>query len=114
MNADGSIAVAPGTASGQYAYPYTLCEAALPSNCDSGTATVTVDAATLVATADEARTQGGAPVTLAVLGNDTYNGAAVAAGAASVREVGAGRFDPTFTATLAADVELAELQPVRS
>ena len=40
--------------------------------------------------------------------------AAVAAGAASVREVGAGRFDPAFAATLAADIELAELQPVRS
>ena len=40
--------------------------------------------------------------------------AAVAAGAASVREVGAGRFDPAFAATIAADIELAELQPVRS
>ena len=40
--------------------------------------------------------------------------AAVAAGAASVREVGAGRFDPALAATLAADIELAELQPVRS
>ena len=39
---------------------------------------------------------------------------AVAAGAASVREVGAGRFDPALAATLAADIELAELQPVRS
>jgi 1-phosphofructokinase family hexose kinase len=39
---------------------------------------------------------------------------AVAAGAASVREVGAGRFDPAFAATLAADIELADLQPVRS
>jgi fructose-1-phosphate kinase PfkB-like protein len=39
---------------------------------------------------------------------------AVAAGAASVREVGAGRFDPVLAATLAADIELAELQPVRS
>jgi 1-phosphofructokinase family hexose kinase len=38
----------------------------------------------------------------------------VAAGAASVREVGAGRFDPALAATMAADVELAELQPVRS
>ena len=36
---------------------------------------------------------------------------AVAAGAASVREVGAGRFDPGGGA-LAADIELAELQPV--
>jgi fructose-1-phosphate kinase PfkB-like protein len=40
--------------------------------------------------------------------------AAVAAGAASVRAVGAGRFDSALAATLAADIELAELQPVRS
>ena len=40
--------------------------------------------------------------------------AAVAAGAASVREVGAGRFDPAFAATLASDIELADLHPVRS
>jgi 1-phosphofructokinase family hexose kinase len=39
---------------------------------------------------------------------------AVAAGAASVREVGAGRFDPQLAATLAPEVELAELQPARS
>jgi len=39
---------------------------------------------------------------------------AVAAGSASVREVGAGRFDPQLAATFAAEVELAELQPARS
>ena len=39
---------------------------------------------------------------------------AVAAGAASVREVGAGRFDPQLAAALAAGVEVAELQPARS
>ena len=39
---------------------------------------------------------------------------AVAAGAASVRAVGAGRFDPALASTLAADIELAELHPVRS
>jgi 1-phosphofructokinase/tagatose 6-phosphate kinase len=39
---------------------------------------------------------------------------AVAAGAASVREVGAGRFNASLAATLAADTELAELHPVRS
>jgi 1-phosphofructokinase family hexose kinase len=39
---------------------------------------------------------------------------AVAAGAASVREVGAGRFDPQVAAAVAANVELADLQPVRS
>jgi 1-phosphofructokinase family hexose kinase len=39
---------------------------------------------------------------------------AVAAGAASVREVGAGRFDPQLASTLASEVEVAELQPARS
>jgi len=39
---------------------------------------------------------------------------AVAAGAASVLEVGAGRFDPQLVASLTGDVELAELQPARS
>lgn len=39
---------------------------------------------------------------------------AVAAGSAAVLELGAGRFDPHVAATLAADIELAELQPARS
>jgi 1-phosphofructokinase/tagatose 6-phosphate kinase len=38
----------------------------------------------------------------------------VAAGAASVREVGAGRFDPAYAATLVESVDTAELQPARS
>jgi 1-phosphofructokinase/tagatose 6-phosphate kinase len=39
---------------------------------------------------------------------------AVAAGSAAVLEVGAGRFDPQLAATLAGEIELAELQPARS
>jgi 1-phosphofructokinase/tagatose 6-phosphate kinase len=39
---------------------------------------------------------------------------AVGAGTAAVLELGAGRFDPQAAATLASEVELAELQPVRS
>ncbi len=39
---------------------------------------------------------------------------AVAAGAASVLSLGAGRFDPQLAASYAADVELAELQHARS
>ena len=39
---------------------------------------------------------------------------AVGAGAASVRDVGAGRFDPQVAGAIAANVELAELQPARS
>ncbi|MDH4103288.1 MAG: PfkB family carbohydrate kinase, partial [Thermoleophilia bacterium] len=45
---------------------------------------------------------------------DDAIGMAVAAGAASVRQVGAGRFDPSLAATLVADIELAEIDPVRS
>jgi 1-phosphofructokinase family hexose kinase len=41
-------------------------------------------------------------------------GLAVAAGTASVLELGAGRFDPLYAATLASNIELAELHPVRS
>ena len=39
---------------------------------------------------------------------------AVAAGAASVREIGAGRFDPALAGTLEDGVELVELEPARS
>ena len=39
---------------------------------------------------------------------------AVAAGSASVLELGAGRFDPQVAAALVADIEVAELQPARS
>jgi 1-phosphofructokinase/tagatose 6-phosphate kinase len=39
---------------------------------------------------------------------------AVAAGAASVRDVGAGRFDPQVAGAIVANVELAELQPAHS
>ena len=39
---------------------------------------------------------------------------AVAAGAASVREIGAGRFDPAFAATLLDGIELTELASARS
>ena len=39
---------------------------------------------------------------------------AVAAGASSVRDLGAGRFDPQLAADLAAGIEVAELQPARS
>ncbi len=39
---------------------------------------------------------------------------AVAAGAASVLELGAGRFDPQLATVYASEIELAELQPARS
>ncbi|TAA44076.1 DUF11 domain-containing protein [Pseudoxanthomonas winnipegensis] len=42
MRADGTITVAAGTPAATYAYPYTICEAANPSNCGSAIATVIV------------------------------------------------------------------------
>jgi uncharacterized repeat protein (TIGR01451 family) len=42
MNPDGTITIAPGTTSGTYVYPYTICEVANPTNCDSAIATVIV------------------------------------------------------------------------
>jgi uncharacterized repeat protein (TIGR01451 family) len=44
MNPDGTITVAAGTEAGTYTYPYTICEALNPTNCDSAVATVTVQA----------------------------------------------------------------------
>ncbi|MGK4567267.1 beta strand repeat-containing protein [Flavobacterium sp. 3HN19-14] len=40
--ATGAVNVAPGTASGSYSIPYTICEVAIPTNCDSATITFTV------------------------------------------------------------------------
>ncbi|WP_132866253.1 OmpA family protein, partial [Stenotrophomonas sp. ATCM1_4] len=42
MNPDGTITVAPGTPSGTYLYPYTICDTVDPTNCDTATATVEV------------------------------------------------------------------------
>ncbi|GIJ95242.1 hypothetical protein CAPN002_24600 [Capnocytophaga stomatis] len=43
-NADGTISVAPNTPSGTYTLTYTICEKLNPTNCDTTTATVVVDA----------------------------------------------------------------------
>ncbi|TXD47638.1 ice-binding family protein [Polaribacter sp. IC073] len=42
MNADGTIAIAAGTSSGTYTYPYTICENADLSNCNTAIATVII------------------------------------------------------------------------
>jgi len=44
MNPDGTITIAPNTEAGTYTYPYTICEALNPTNCDTAVATVTVSA----------------------------------------------------------------------
>ena len=42
MQPDGSIVVAPGTQAGTYQYPYTICDAARPTICDTAIATIVV------------------------------------------------------------------------
>ncbi|MDI9308692.1 MAG: T9SS type A sorting domain-containing protein [Limnohabitans sp.] len=42
LNTNGTISILPGTPSGTYTLTYRICETALPSNCSSATATITV------------------------------------------------------------------------
>ncbi|WP_165402914.1 Ig-like domain-containing protein [Pseudoxanthomonas winnipegensis] len=63
MRADGTITVAAGTPAATYAYPYTICEAANPSNCGSAIATV------IVASSYDVRLTKTVAVTTAVVGD---------------------------------------------
>jgi hypothetical protein len=75
-----SVKVAPGLPGGSYTLTYKICEVASPLNCDTGTVSVTVNNAPILATDDT-----GTPVigmiggtALAnVLTNDTLNGVGV-------------------------------------
>ncbi|WP_449284272.1 DUF7507 domain-containing protein [Luteimonas padinae] len=42
MNPDGTITIAVDVPSGTYEYPYTICDAANPTNCDTAIATIEV------------------------------------------------------------------------
>jgi large repetitive protein len=80
----GVIIVPVGTPAGIYTISYQLCEKLNPSNCKTTTATVTVGAATLVATNDAyAGINGlaGNPNMGNVLVNDTLNGVPATVGA---------------------------------
>ncbi|MCH7400536.1 hypothetical protein, partial [Belliella kenyensis] len=79
LNADGTITIAPNTPTGTYELEYRICENLNPSNCSTAIATVTVEAAPIVANPDDfdsinGRTGG---TTASVLINDTLNGAIV-------------------------------------
>ncbi|RDZ29314.1 CARDB domain-containing protein [Lysobacter silvisoli] len=80
VNANGTVDVAPNTPAGTYTVTYQICEVLNPSNCDTATVTVTVNAAPIDAVDDLVATpvngtNGGTAVTN-VLGNDTLNGSA--------------------------------------
>ncbi|MDR7070339.1 putative repeat protein (TIGR01451 family) [Pseudoxanthomonas japonensis] len=79
--ADGSATVAPGTPAGVYSANYQICESALPTNCDSASASVRVLAA-LVAADDATGPVNGSTgaVSIAnVLDNDSAGGSTPAA-----------------------------------
>ena len=95
MNADGTVTVAPGTTSGSYSYPYTICEIANPANCSGTTATIVVATQTLVAANDSGTladgSAGGTVPGLNVATNDTLNGNPVTLGTnATITPVTAG------------------------
>ncbi|MFC3976772.1 gliding motility-associated C-terminal domain-containing protein, partial [Belliella kenyensis] len=79
LNPDGTIGIAPNTQAGTYELEYRICENLNPSNCSTAIATVTVEAAPILANPDDfdsinGRTGG---TTASVLINDTLNGAIV-------------------------------------
>ena len=74
--------VAPGTPAGTYTLVYQVCEKLNPTNCSTGTVTVTVTAAPLVAVDDlgnEVNSISGGNAVSNVLNNDQLNGLSVVA-----------------------------------
>ncbi len=77
--ATGQVSVPPNTPAGTYTITYQICERLNPSNCATNTATITVDAAPIVATNDSATGINGATGATAVVNAftaDTIGGAA--------------------------------------
>jgi LPXTG-site transpeptidase (sortase) family protein len=77
LNPNGTVDVAPGTASGTYQLTYSICEVLNPTNCDTAVVRVTVLApAPPVARDDSGTTPFNTPVTLAnITANDSAFGA---------------------------------------
>ncbi len=102
--ATGQVSVPPNTPAGTYTITYQICERLNPSNCATNTATITVDAAPIVATNDSATGINGATGATAVVNAftaDTIGGAA-ASNTNAILSVAAGSSVPaglTFTTT---------------
>ncbi|MFT7050828.1 MAG: hypothetical protein ACJAZK_001427, partial [Psychroserpens sp.] len=80
VNTDGSVDVTPGTPQGTYTIDYTICENNNPTNCDTATVTVTVDAPAIDAVNDTAGPINGdigGDAGIDVLDNDMLNGVIV-------------------------------------
>ncbi len=76
LNPDGTISVAPGTPAGDYTLNYTICENNNPTNCDTVTETVKVDAPIIDAVAETFAPINGfeGGTTPTILTSDTING----------------------------------------
>ncbi|WP_238934608.1 gliding motility-associated C-terminal domain-containing protein [Aurantibacter crassamenti] len=81
LNADGSFNVPTNSAAGTYTVVYRICENLNPTNCDSASAIIVVEAAAIVANDDDLS---GSPINGKIGGvagdvttNDTLNGVAV-------------------------------------
>jgi large repetitive protein len=78
--ATGTVSVAPSTPAGTYTIGYEICEKLNPTNCATSTVTVTVDAAPIAATNDDAGSvpgiAGGSNLVNALV-NDSLNGQSV-------------------------------------
>lgn len=74
LNADGTVDVAPGTASGSYRLTYQICDKADPGKCDTAVVTVFVDIREIDAVDDNFGTYNQNGVLGNVLINDRING----------------------------------------
>jgi large repetitive protein len=75
----GVVGVRPGTPAGTYSFEYQICETLNPTNCQTATASVTVDPSPIVASNDVASGINGASGATAVVNaftSDTVNGVA--------------------------------------
>ena len=93
----GQVSVPANTPAGTYTITYQICEKLNPSNCASNTATITVAAATIVATNDNATGINGLAGATAVVNaftSDTINGVAASTSNATLA-VASGSSVPT-------------------
>ena len=96
----GDVSVAAGTSAGAYLFEYQLCEALNPTNCKTAAASVTVDAANVLVTADTASSingASGAANVLNVFAGDTINGAAATPSNAIISIAAGARLAPGLT-----------------
>ena len=79
INPDGTIDIPAGTPAGTYTFTYEICEVLNPTNCDTATATVVVEAPAIAAEPEAYPPVNGADggSLPSVLGSDMLNGAPV-------------------------------------